>query len=233
MPRKRDQQLVIPQPTPIRKTVYEYLRERILRHELKPSRRLVEAQIAQEIGISRTPVREALHLLEKDGFLESIPRVGYRVRELDWEELEQIFAIRRVNESLACRWALARMTPRTIKALEKNLQQTELILAKDDPRLFMACDEEFHEILGRASGSRHLFELCQQLRRLMQRYRNDGLRDLQTVTAALSDHRRIVDALKNKDAAALEEALLSHLDFSQADIRNAALATAPAGDSLP
>lgn len=223
MPRKNEQQLIIPQPTPIRKKVYEHLRDRILRHEFEPSSRLIEAQIAQEIGISRTPVREALHLLEKDGFLESIPRVGYRVRELDWQELEQIFEIRRVNETLACRWAVARIDAKTIKALDKNLQVSGQVLAKGDPNLFIACDEEFHEILGRASGSKHLFELCQQLRRLMQRYRNAGLRNLETVEAALADHARIVDCLKEKDAPGMEAALLAHLAFSQADLRNVAL----------
>jgi DNA-binding GntR family transcriptional regulator len=223
MSAKNDHTLVIEQPVPIRKQVYEHLRNQILSQEIQPSSRLVEAQIAQEIGISRTPVREALHLLEKDGFIESIPRVGYKVKQLDWEELDQIFEIRRINESLACRWAVQKIDARGLKALEKNLAQSRAVIAKGEPNLFLKFDEEFHEILGCASGSRHLLELCKQLRRLMLRYRAASLRNLKAVEIALEDHARILERLKRRDAAGLEKALEEHLVYSKEDIRRSAL----------
>ena len=81
---------IIKQPKPIRKQVYEHLQKQILNQITEPSARLIEAQIAKSLGTSRTPVREALHLLEKDGFIESIPRVGYRVRKLTNEEVDEM-----------------------------------------------------------------------------------------------------------------------------------------------
>lgn len=223
MANKHEGKLLIEQPVPIRKQVYEHLRNQILSQAFEPSSRLVEAQIAHEIGISRTPVREALHLLEKDGFIESIPRVGYKVKQLDWNELDQIFEIRRVNETLACRWAIEKIGERDLKALEKNLTQTALIVSKGQPNLFLKYDEEFHEILGRASGSLHLLELCKQLRRLMLRYRAASLRDMQAVQTALEDHARILDLLKKRDEPGLEQALIDHLNYSKEDIRRSAL----------
>ena len=121
MANSKIQPILIEQPQPMRKQVYTHLRDQILNHMIEPSSRLVEAQIAKEIGISRTPVREALHLLEKDGFIESVPRVGYYVRKLALDELDEIFEIRLVNERLVCRWAIERMDDASRRALERNI----------------------------------------------------------------------------------------------------------------
>jgi DNA-binding GntR family transcriptional regulator len=179
----------------------------------------VEAQIAKEIGASRTPVREAMHLLEKDGFLESIPRVGYRVKKLEWEELEEIVEIRRINELLACRWAIKVIDAKTIKALEKNLNMSKAAIDKGHLEDFLKHDEEFHEILVGAGKRPHIFALCQQLRRLMLRYRYESLRDQESVEKALKGHECILDCLKKKDEKCLETAMIDHLDFSLANIR--------------
>ena len=223
MAKNKEKSITIEQPLPIRKQVYRQLRQRILTRSIEPSSRLIEAQIAKEIGISRTPVREALHLLEKDGFVESIPRVGYRVKKLEWEELNEIFEIRRVNETLACHWAIIRIDAKCLKALEKNLASTASILKKGSPELFLQYDEEFHEILVRAAGSKHLLELCQQLRRLMLRYRAQSIKTVKSVKNALKGHALILKYLKEKDEKGLERALNDHLNYSKDDIREIAM----------
>jgi len=220
MKNKATVQNVIKQAEPIRKQIYEHLRKQILSQEVQPSSRLVEAQIAAEYGISRTPVREAFHLLEKDGFIEAIPRVGYRVRHLDWNELEDIFELRRVNESLACRWAIQRIDEKTLRLLEENVAQSRNALEKENPDRFLKYDGEFHEILGKATGSRHLFELCQQLRRLMLRYRVESIKTVETMAEALRGHEKMLSCLKNKDEEGLVSALSDHLSWSKEDIRS-------------
>ncbi len=215
----KSKKLVIEQPSPIRKQVYEHLRDQILENIIAPESRLVEAQIAKSLGISRTPVREALHLLEKDGFIDSIPRVGYRVRKLVLDELEEIFEIRKVNELLACSWAIKKITTKSIKALEENIKMTAQALKQDRPETFLELDQEFHEILVLASGSQHLTDLCQQLRRLMLRYRMDSIKKRDTVENALKGHTAILNALKEKDETALMDALVSHLNYSKLDIK--------------
>lgn len=217
---KKSSKLVIDQPSPIRKQVYEHLRDQILNNTIEPGNRLVEAQIAKGLGISRTPVREAFHLLEKDGFIESIPRVGYRVRKLVMDELEEIFEIRKINELLACSWAVKKITQKSLQALEKNIKSTEALLKKNQPEEFLALDQEFHEILVLASGSQHLTNLCQQLRRLMLRYRMDSLKNINTVEGALNGHISILSALKIKNEEAVMDALVKHLNYSKLDIKS-------------
>jgi len=207
--------LVIEQPSLMRRQVYEHLRHQIQENIIEQGSRLVESQIAKTMGISRTPVREAFHLLEKDGVIESIPRVGYRVKILVMDELEEIFEIRKVNELLVCSWAIKKITPKDIRALEKNLKMTKRLLERNQPKNFLDLDQEFHEILDQASGSKHLSELCQQLRRLMARYRIGSIRCIKTVEGALKGHAAIVDALKRKDEKSLKTELLKHLTYSK------------------
>jgi len=83
-----DEKLVIETPVSIRQRVYEHIRNRILSGQITPSTRVIETQLAKQIGTSRTPVREALHLMEMEGLLEAIPRVGYRVKEIKWEDVD-------------------------------------------------------------------------------------------------------------------------------------------------
>ncbi len=224
MPENDVANIMIEQPVPIRKQVYEHLRDRILNHSILPNSRLVEAQIAKQIGISRTPVREALHLLEKDGFLESIPRVGYIVKKLALDELDEIFEIRLVIEKLVCTRAIEKIDDTSIRQLEKNISQTEAALANNTPHLFLKIDEEFHDILVRSAGSKLLFDLCQQLRRLMLRYRAASIKMAPSVTRALEGHKQIVQYLKQKDAVGLQAELIEHLNFSKEDIRKQATA---------
>jgi DNA-binding GntR family transcriptional regulator len=211
--------ILIEQPQPIRNQVYVHLRDQILNRTIEPSSRLVEARIAKKIGTSRTPVREALHLLEKDGFIESVPRVGYYVKKLAADELDEIFEIRLINEKLACRWAIERMDDTGRRALEKNIAKTEAALQKGSPHLFLKYDEEFHEILVKAAGSKHLLDICQQLRRLMLRYRSESIKTERSVICALSGHKHILECLKNKDLAGLESELVAHLNSARTDIR--------------
>lgn len=215
---KKNGSLVIEQPIPIRKQVYEHLREQILNHTIEPNRRLVEAQIAKSLGISRTPVREALHLLEKDGFIDAIPRVGYCVRKLAIEELNEIIEIREVNEILACRWAIRRIDKKEIAALKKNIATTRQMLETGDPSVFVKQDEQFHEILVRSAGSEHLFQICQQLRRLMQRYRFGSMNSIKSLNEALEGHERVLRSLVKKDENGLVDSLREHLNYSKDDI---------------
>lgn len=211
--------ILIEQPKPMRKQVYEHLRDQIVNHAIEPCSRLVEAQIAKEIGISRTPVREALHLLEKDGFIESVPRVGYYVKKLDLDELDEIFEIRLINERLVCRWAIDRIDNTGLRALEKNIAKTKAALQKGSPQLFLNYDEEFHEILVNAAGSRFLSEICQKLRRLMLRYRSESFKTEQSERLVLHGHARILECLTNKNVTGLESELADHLNKARLDIR--------------
>jgi DNA-binding GntR family transcriptional regulator len=199
------------------------LRDQVLNHEIEANSRLIETQIAKTLGISRTPIREALHLLEKDGFIESIPRIGYQVRKMDIKELDEIFEIRKANELLACNRLISRIDNDGISKLEKNLEATRIIIREKQPARFIELDEDFHDNLVKAAGSRHLMELCQQLRRLMSRYRSESMRNVQSVKLALEGHTRIIECIKNKDKPKLSSTLIEHLCYARDDIYDSAL----------
>jgi GntR family transcriptional regulator, rspAB operon transcriptional repressor len=203
----------------IREKVYRVIRDDILNNRFMPGERLVETKLARQIHTSRTPIREALHVLEREGLLESIPRVGYRVREMKWTEVEEICEIRVVNETLAARWAMERITPEKIQALEENIFQSKKDAQNGDPRSFVVHDAEFHELLAGASGSKRLLELCQLLRRHMLRYRMESLNVIETACQAAEGHARILDCLKRRDEVGLGNAMREHLEYAKESIR--------------
>lgn len=212
--------LSIKPPVSIREKVYRTIREDILNGRFRQGERMVESRLAGEIHTSRTPVREALHMLEREGLLESIPRVGYRVKTIRWSEVEEICEIRTVNEILAARWAMIRMTAEQLHALEENIAASKREVLDGDPRSFVDRDAEFHEILARASGSTRLLELCQLLRRHMLRYRMESLYTGETAFDAIDGHTRILECLKNKDEEGLEWAVRKHLEFAKKSIQS-------------
>lgn len=211
--------LLIKDPVSARKKVHAAIRDRILDGTFAAGERLIEARIADQIGTSRTPVREALHLLEREGLLESIPRAGYRVKPIRWEEVEEICEIRVVNETLAARWAMKRITPKELLALENNLAVAEHEVTHGNPKAFVHRDAEFHAILARASGSERLFELCELLRKHMLRYRIEGLYLPESGLRAIEGHRRILACLRAADEQGLEQAIREHLEWVKSDVQ--------------
>src|SRR4030066_1428376 len=113
--------LVIKDTKTIRKRIYEHLREQLLNGEISPRQHLIEAKIAKELGTSRTPVREAFHSLELEGLIESIPRVGYVVKSISDQEVEEICEIRMAVDGLAARWAMEKAHEKLAIELEKNI----------------------------------------------------------------------------------------------------------------
>jgi DNA-binding GntR family transcriptional regulator len=209
---------VIEHPVSIRKKVYDHLRNEILSNHISAGTRLIEGRLAKKINVSRTPVREALHILEMEGLIESIPRVGYWVKALRREDVEELCEIRVVNEILAARWAIKCITPAELSAMRKNIYTAEAEIRGGQPNLFVERDAEFHEMLVKASGSSRLLELCQMLRRHMLRYRIESLYVAESGLRAVAGHRRVLACLEKKDEAGIEAAIREHLEQSKRDI---------------
>ena len=208
----------IVQPLSIREQVYKRISELILSGKIAPAERIMENKLSKQLGVSRTPIREALHVLEMEGFLEAIPRVGYQVKEIAWDEVEDICEIRKVNETLAACWAMKRITPEELDALERNLKMAEADAKGGDPRRFIDHDVEFHDIIVKASGSRRLVEICQTLRRHMLLYRIESIYEPQMVLSVIEDHHRIVAQLRAHDAAGITRAIGEHLDHVKREV---------------
>ena len=210
---------VLKQPPTIREEVYKYLRHKILAGEIGPDERLIEAKLAEEIGTSRTPVREALHKLEMENLIQSIPRVGYAVREITEAELEEILQIRLALESLSARWAAERISAEDLNRLDEIIELTDQSIAAGEMDAVIALDGEFHDIISKASQSRRLEEMSQTLRDHMLRLRLKGLNVPEIAKRSNEGHRKIVKALKKKDPQEIEAAVHLHLNGTRKSVR--------------
>jgi DNA-binding GntR family transcriptional regulator len=210
-------QLIIADTETIRKKVHKHLREQILSGEIGPNERLIETKIAKEIGTSRTPVREALHSLEQEGLIESIPRIGYKVKLINDHEAVEIWEIRSAIETLAARWACENARERLIKELRKNITLAEKHIANNEVTTFVDLDAQFHEIIAHLSGGKRLLELTQSLRRHALRYRIQSIYLPGTALRAIDGHRKILDAIEGNDYEALNQAVKDHLEQSKKD----------------
>jgi len=210
--------LVIKNSKSIRQKIYDHLREQLLSGEILPSEHLIEAKIAKGIGTSRTPVREALHNLELEGLIESIPRVGYVVKSVNEAEVEEICEIRTAIEGVAARWAMEKSLQKLIEALRENISISEEKAVRGDPKIFIDLDAQFHEIIARQSGSKRLQELGQTLRRHMLRYRAQSIYLMDNVLRAIDGHKGILEAIEKGDVEEVNRAIRFHLEQSKKDI---------------
>jgi DNA-binding GntR family transcriptional regulator len=226
--------LIIKNAKSIRQKIYDHLREQLLNGEIPPHQHLIETKIAKEIGTSRTPVREALHSLELEGLIESVPRVGYVVKPIKEAEVEEICEIRKVIEELATRWAFDKAREKIVVELRENISVSEEAVSKGDVRVFVDLDAQFHEIIAGYSGSKRLLELAQTLRRHMLRYRIQSIHSVDNVLRAIEGHKGILRAIEKLDLEEVGKAIRYHMEQSKEDILRYAFKETPKErDSFP
>lgn len=202
----------IKKQAPLRQIVYDTLKDAILSGRVGPGTKLYELKLADEFGISRTPVREALHSLEREFLITSIDKVGYVVKDLYIKDLEEISEIRKSIEWLAAKEALSHCSEDWITRLEENLKQSGKLLARGKQDLFLRMDEEFHNLLYSNSKSERLTRLADNLRKEMQRFRAKAGGSDELARTALDHHRTILAAVKAKDHRELKKAIEKHID---------------------
>jgi DNA-binding GntR family transcriptional regulator len=210
--------LVIRPNKTIREKVYEYLREGILSGKIKSGDRLVESDLAERIGTSRTPVREALHTLEREGLVESLRRVGYVVRPISELEVSELSEIRLALEGLALRWALSKDPVALARALRENLSRCEQQIEAGDLKAFVELDAQFHDLISKVADSSRLMEMTNSIRRYMLRYRIQSIYTQDNVRRAIAGHRALLEAIEDGDKKAAQRALTAHIKQSKKDI---------------
>ena len=210
--------LVIRPSKTIREKVYEYLREEILNGKIRSGDRLVETDLADRIGTSRTPVREALHTLEREGLVESLHRVGYVVRPISELEVSELCDIRLALEALALRWALSKDPVKLANAMRDNLCRCEEQIVAGNLKAFVEMDSQFHDLISRIADSSRLMEMTNSIRRYMLRYRIQSIYTKENVHRAIDGHKAVLKAIENGDKKAAQRALRAHIKQSEKDI---------------
>ncbi len=210
---------VIETPPLIRGQIYEKIKREILLGNVSPGSRVLEGRLAKQLKVSRTPVREALHVLEMEGFLESFPRVGYRVRQITWEEAIEINEIRAVLEPLAASKAIENEDQTYLDALQRVLARSEAVAEQEELSSYLQYDTEFDEIIIKASGMRALLDIWATLRHKLRLYRRGAQSSVDTTLRSIKGHKRIFRCLKAKDKEGVKKAIRAHLEDSKLDIK--------------
>jgi GntR family transcriptional regulator, rspAB operon transcriptional repressor len=210
---------VIEDPTLIRGQIYDKIKEAILSGQIPMGAKVLEGRLAAQLKVSRTPVREALHVLEKEGLLDVFPRVGYQVRRVTLDEALEIYEIRAALEPMAARKVLARGNQAYTDLLEEAITKSEEAGKRGDLKAFFLYDSTFDEIIVRASGIKTLLSIWETLRNKLKLYRMGVQTSEATRLKAINGHRRILRCLREKDHASVEKAIREHLEDFKQDIR--------------
>lgn len=190
--------------------VYYWLRDQILNMEIPPGTRLKVEELAQELGVSNTPVREAIRQLTKDGLVETLPYRGSVVKRITPKEVIDIYDVRLVLEGLAVRLATENATPQDLEQIEEYVHQYERAFHTDDVVLGLEADFAFHDRIAQASGNQVLMEVLQGLDARIHTLRRID-RGKMRRQESLEDHRAICEALKARDAQKALEAMSQHI----------------------
>jgi DNA-binding GntR family transcriptional regulator len=196
---------------PLRVIVYEELKMRILKGEIAPGQRLMEVETSEELGVSRTPVREAIKKLEKEGLVVVEPRRGTYAAQISDNDLIEILEVRESLEALAAQYAAKRMKA-TQKEKLKNIAEKYNKAVKDGKLTMMIkYDTEFHRILAEGSNNKTLINLIDQLRELLLRFRYLYYDNTARAEKNPAEHQRIIDAIMDGDEKAAHDATLAHI----------------------
>lgn len=207
-----DYDVVINEYLPLRDVVFHTLRQEILRGELRPGERLMEVQLANKLGVSRTPIREAIRKLELEGLVVMIPRRGAIVAEITEKSMRDVLEVRRALEVLAVQLACQRITDEQIAQLKHASKDFAAVLNSDDVTKIAEADVKFHDIIYMATDNRRLIQLLNNLREQMYRFRVEYLKRRDHHLQLVEEHEQIIAYLISKNQEQVAEVIGQHID---------------------
>jgi DNA-binding GntR family transcriptional regulator len=199
------------QRKPLGQMVYENLRQAIVRGGIAPGTRLVENQIAEAQGISRTPVREAIHKLERERFVERLAHGGLRVLGLSPQDIIETFGIRSVLEGYAARLAALNYQVDDLEPLEAKIDEFQRLLEKKQLKNLPEVNTQFHDLLYTLCRSPRLIAMIYALRDHIYRYRQIILKDERQARTSNEDHRLMLQHIRRRDAERVEQLVREHI----------------------
>lgn len=202
----------IEQYKPLRDIVFETLRTAILDGNLKPGERVMEVQLAEKLGVSRTPVREAIRKLELEGLLEMIPRKGAYVADVSIKDVLNVLEVRASLEGLAASLAAERITEEEIEHLKQSAKEFEEMNRANDRDGMVAKDTEFHSILLNASGNNKLLSIVEDLSDYVQRFRVIYFTEYSDSKDIIEEHRKLLNAISERDGEKASQAAKDHIE---------------------
>lgn len=197
---------------PLRDVVFNTLRQAILRGELKPGERLMEIQLANKLGVSRTPIREAIRKLELEGLVHMVPRKGAEVADISEKSLRDVLEVRKALEELAVTLTCGKITKAQIADLKSAAEEFRKTLKSGDITQIAEADVAFHDIIYMATDNQKLIQLLNNLREQMYRYRIEYLKRPEVYPKLLAEHEEIIRHIENKEKEDAARIVCKHID---------------------
>lgn len=197
---------------PLRDVVFNTLRQAILTGELKPGERLMEIHLANKLGVSRTPIREAIRKLELEGLVTMIPRRGAEVAQITEKSMNDVLEVRRALDALCAELACDRINEEGLESLKKSCVAFEAAIRTKDAKKIAQADVALHDIIVQATGNQRLIQLVHNLSEQMYRYRFEYIKDISQHENLVEEHRIIYESILKKDKKTAAEAARIHID---------------------
>jgi DNA-binding GntR family transcriptional regulator len=197
--------------------VKDVLKNRIINKDLNPGDKLHLNSLSRELGVSGTPIREALHKLEREGFLKNVPHRGFFIKEITAKDLIEIFQLREALEVLAIRLASPLFVEKDIKKMEELLEKSKIAFKNNDKKVFIDFDRAMHSLIIEKSGNQRLCDIIGNLSDFVHALRIrkiKGLEGNERVHLAIQEHEALLEAIKEKDIEKASMATATHLKNS-------------------
>lgn len=191
--------------------VFQKLRDEILKGVYKENDELRETAIGKELGVSRTPVREALRQLELEGLVKIIPNKGTYVTGITNKDVNDIYVIRSLLEGLCARWATECIDQKSIDRLEEIIMLSEFHSVKESTEQVVVLDGEFHQVLYETCNSRILKHVLSDFHKYVQNARAYSVQTEERIDKSIAEHKAILEAIKTKDASMAEKLANEHM----------------------
>lgn len=203
---------------PLRDVVCNTLRQAILIGELRPGERLMEVHLADRLGVSRTPIREAIHKLAQEGLVTIIPRRGAEVAQITEKSMKDVLEVRRALDALCVELACDRITEAELETLRAACDAFEQCVGTGDHKKIAQADVALHDIIVQATGNPRLIQLVNNLSEQMYRYRFEYIKDNSQHETLVQEHRIIYESIVRKDKETAAATARMHIDNQERSI---------------
>ncbi len=200
---------------PLRDVVFENLRTAILEGNLKSGQRLMEVQLAEQLGVSRTPIREAIRKLELEGLVVMLPRKGAYVANMSFKDLIDVLEIRATLEGLAASLAAERRRDEDITEIERVAKEFEVSVREANIDNVLKKDVEFHEKIFLMANNKKLYQLITSLWEQVHRFRVTYVSNYEASLSLVDEHNRILEAIKSGDSELAKKYATEHIEIAE------------------
>ena len=203
---------------PLRDVVFNTLKEGILTGELKPGERLMEIHLADKLGVSRTPIREAIRMLELEGLVSMIPRKGAEVARISKSDMRDVLEVRRALEALAVRLSCERITKDELEELKMAAIEFERSTRTKDATVITRADVKFHDMILLSTKNNRLITMVNKLADRVYRYRFEYIKDITNHQRLIDEHAMILKHIEDNEPGEAERAIEAHIDNQEKNI---------------